>query len=182
MTQKSKTLRTPTDLTRIYGPLHPAVGWLPGLRRMDDGEYRAGCLPLLSKPPGGVVLHCGSTAGDLARYCEDEPDGRAVSYHFVIDRGRKQIIQMVPLTHRAWHAGSWNDWIGIAFRGPSSLDPRPAWERAALRYLLSLVVMARPSVQLVARHSEQKRSKTDPGPGVKDAWIEGLGLKWGVPS
>lgn len=149
---------------------------------MDDDEFRARRLPRLAQPPGGVVLHCGSTGGDIARYCENEPDGRAVSYHFVIDRVRQQVIQMVPLTHRAWHAGSWNDWLSIAFRGPSSLDPRPAWERAALRYLLSLVVMARPSVELVARHSQQKRSKTDPGPGVRQDWITGLGLEWGLPA
>ncbi|MBU1082455.1 MAG: N-acetylmuramoyl-L-alanine amidase [Spirochaetes bacterium] len=161
-------------------PIAPGTAWLP-VRRWEDDEYLAGRLPLLEDPEG-VVLHCGATDGDLARYTTHEPAERDVSYHLVIDRRRRQVIQTVPLTHRAWHAGRWNGWYGIALLGPYELDPRPDWERDALRAVLIMLAEARPSVRYVCRHSEQPGAgRRDPGPGVKADWLEGTGLRWGLP-
>jgi len=164
-------------------PLRQRPRWLPGVRHLPDDEYLAGRLRELRQPPGGVVLHCGATDGDITRYVANEPDDRDVSYHLVIDRERAEVVQLVPLTHRAWHAGNWgNDWLGIAFRGPATLDPRPDWERDTLRWLLALLVASMPSVVAVARHSDDPTArKPDPGPGVLPEWISGLDLVWGVP-
>lgn len=71
-----------------------------------------------------IILHttAGSDAGDLS-YMTDAKQNAKVSYHYLIQRDGS-IWQLVPDSHKAWHAGK-SDWgkdtdinpvsIGVAF-------------------------------------------------------------------
>lgn len=158
--------------------------WLEGYSRAPDDEYLAGRLPRLAEPPTGIVLHSGKKGAYPGDYAEHEGDGRAVSYHFApLSRFPCELVQMVPLTHRAWHAGSWgNDWLGVCLPGPWDADPRNAWERAALRALVRRLVQELPTIRYWCRHSDDPRAgREDPGPGVTDDWMDNLGVSWRKP-
>lgn len=157
---------------------------LPGLEPWP-AKYDSG---LLGKPPTDIVLHCGDTAGDIGRYCEN-PDKfaevdpktgkvrvRKVSYQIYLDRVRQKRFLLVSLRRRASHASKWgNDAIGIVLRGPARLKPRLDWEREALRATVIDLKAAIPTVEWWRRHSDDKRArKQDPGPGVLDAWLSDL--------
>lgn len=162
-----------------------AIGepWLPGVIKMPDDEYRAGRLRKFTRPPKGIVLHSGSKHDNVAEYAESEPDGRAISYHFAWSRTHDTLVQMVPLTHRAWHCGSaWNHWIGIALSGPYEQDPRTEYELTELQRVVGLLVTTQPQIKWWTRHSilAPDRRK-DPGPGFPDGCMEGFGLELWTP-
>ena len=150
--------------------------WLSSLEpwpaRYHGGKQR--------KPPEGVVLHCGHTDGDIGRYCENPGDGRRVSYHIYHDRVRQRRYQLVSLQERAYHAAAWgNDLIGMALRGPATLDPRDEWEHWAVQTTLLELREAMPSVRYCRRHSDDPGARrSDPGPGVRDEWVRETGLIW----
>ncbi len=148
----------------------------------------------------GLVLHCGRTDADLVRYLtrllpaynqtminRDQPwRVRRVSYHFVADRCTLTIQQLVPITHRAWHAGqAGNDWIGIALRGPHTISLRSPWELEALRLIVAEINLHRhpgPPLLWWCRHSDLSTSRLDPGPGLVDNWPGGGSvLEHGLP-
>jgi N-acetyl-anhydromuramoyl-L-alanine amidase len=97
--------------------------------------------------------------------------GLEVSAHFFIRRDGS-LIQFVPCTQRAWHAGAsrWqgrercNDFsIGIELEGSDDLPFTDA-QYAALRPLLDTLKAAYP-IQAVVGHSDiAPGRKTDPGP------------------
>jgi AmpD protein len=94
-----------------------------------------------------------------------------VSAHFLIRRDG-ELLQFVPCTLRAWHAGvsSWrgrercNDFsVGIELEGADDLPYEPA-QYACLRALLA-GLCARYPIQEVVGHSDVAPvRKTDPGP------------------
>jgi len=157
---------------------------LPGLEPWP-AKYDSGPLGV---PPTFLVLHCGDTAGDIGRFCENPDDYvevdpktggkkvRRVSYHIYLDRKRKTRFLLKNLRRRASHAGKWgNDGFGVVFRGPAKLSPRPDWEREALRATVKDLKAAFPMLQFWRRHSDDKKArKQDPGPGVLDLWLSDL--------
>ena len=162
----------------LMGPVLEWPTWLPGYTQRPDDEYLAGKLRPMRAPPLGVIFHSGSKGADLAGYAENEPDGRAISYHFAWAPELKNLAQMVPLNLRAWHAGEWgNHWLGVALPGPYDLDPRSPQEAAAVEQLLTQLLPALPSIFYWARHSDHPSNhRRDPGPGFLDRWPESLGL------
>jgi len=96
-----------------------------------------------------------------------------VSSHLLIRRDG-EIIQFVPLTQRAWHAGEssfcgrscCNDFsIGIELEGSDDL-PFTEAQYAALTEVSQLILLAYPSITLerIAGHSDiSPGRKTDPG-------------------
>ena len=122
------------------------------------------------------MIHSGARAEGVAEYAELEPDGRRISYHLAWSKNYRQFVQMVPLTHRAWHAGrEGNHWIGIALMGPWHLDPRTPEERHEFRRVLGILLDAMPCLIYWCRHSDINQHKRDPGPGfeVKE-WLRGF--------
>jgi hypothetical protein len=88
--------------------------WLVGSRvqRIDaDPSWFGG--PLDDGAPGGIVAHFTDTdpgtavnmAKRRARKFGIDPDDRLASWHVTIDTDGS-IVTMIPLDHRAWHAGS----------------------------------------------------------------------------
>jgi hypothetical protein len=151
--------------------------WLPGVARIPDDQYAAGQLRRLVRPPLGIVLHSGDTAPNVAEYITTH----RYSYHFAWSHRMQQLVQTVPLTHRAQHAGSANGWLGVAFSGPDEQNPRRPEELAEWRRVGGILVSAMPCLRYWCRHSDLSARKRDPGPGVTEAWMDGMGLAWWVP-
>jgi AmpD protein len=146
--------------------------------RPNGTEVSLLVLHSISLPPGQY----GSDA--IERFFTNRLDPRAhpyfreihalrVSSHFLIRRDG-EVVQFVPVTRRAWHAGasSWrgrsrcNDFsVGIELEGT---DTAP-FEEAQYRALHELIVALRREAPLraVAGHSEiAPGRKTDPGAGL----------------
>lgn len=88
--------------------------WLvgPAVHRIDaDPSWFGG--PLDGGAPGGIVAHFTDTnpgtavnmAKRRARQFGIDPGDRLASWHITIDTDGS-IVMMIPLDHRAWHAGS----------------------------------------------------------------------------
>ena len=157
--------------------------WLPGVTQIPDDEYREGRLRTLTRPAKGIVFHSGSKQDNVAEYAEHEPDGRSISYHFAWSRTHDALVQMVPLTHRAWHCGSaWNHWLGIALSGPYEQDPRSDHELSEVKRVVGLLVTTQPQLKWWTRHSILAPARRkDPGPGFKDEVMQGMGLELYLP-
>jgi AmpD protein len=161
-----------------------ADGWVDGVRRVvspncDDRPAGAEASLLVLH---GISLPPGEFGGDaierLFANCLD-PDahpyyaslgGLRVSAHFLVRRDGG-VLQFVPVTRRAWHAGpsSWrgrsrcNDFsIGIELEGADDL-PYDARQYASLAALARGLARALP-LRACAAHSEiAPGRKTDPG-------------------
>jgi len=147
--------------------------WIDAYPRVDDPDHS-----VQRSPPAGIVVHSGETSDRVAESARD--DGRDVSYHFAWSREHAGFVQMVSLRRRAWHAGAeGNSWVGIALPGPWTWDPRPEGQREGFRRLVQAVQLARGgAIRYWCRHSDITRGKRDPGPGVTEEWMVGLGLEW----
>jgi AmpD protein len=164
-------------------------GWLAPCRRLES--------PNQDERPAGeavtlLVVHSislppGEYGGDaIERLFTNRLDAAAhpyfdtiaeleVSAHFLVRRDG-ELVQFVPTTRRAWHAGasSWrgrsrcNDFsIGVELEGT---DDGP-FEEAQYRALEELIARLRGALPLrdIAAHSDVAPGrKTDPGPGF--AW------------
>jgi len=170
-------------MTDAILPADIGTPWLPGVIRVPDDEYKAGRLRLMTRSPKGLLLHSGDAAEHVAEYAEDEGDGRDISYHLAWSKEHQQIVQMVPFTHRAWHAGEdWNHWIGLALSGPWDQDPRREVERQEFIRVVGVLVQVQIQVEWWSRHSiVAPTRKKDPGPGFKDSWMEAIGLNLWTP-
>jgi AmpD protein len=161
-------------------------GLLQGARYIPspncDDRPAGGAIELLvihniSVPPGefggpGIVdLFTNTLDPNLHPYYREIADLR-VSSHFLIRRGG-EIIQFVPCSKRAWHAGesNWrgrsrcNDFsIGIELEGSDDgLFNDAQYERLAD---LTRALQARYPIADIAGHSDVAPGrKTDPGPG-----------------
>jgi len=125
--------------------------------------------------PMGVVIHSGDTAPNVAEYITTH----RYSYHVASSAEHNQLVQTVPLTHRAQHAGrEGNDWWGLALSGPDEQDPRSEHERLEVQRVMAIWLIAHPGLLWWCRHSDIKATKRDPGPGFLPSWVEVFGLRW----
>ena len=162
-----------------------ASGWLPGARHLPspncDARPEGTAIELvvihnISLPPGVfdgnavIDLFTNRLDWDAHPYYQGIR-GLEVSAHFLIRRDG-HLIQFVPCTLRAWHAGAsnWqgrercNDFsIGIELEGTDDL-PFTEAQYATLTPLLNTLKTTYP-IQAVVGHSDiAPGRKTDPGP------------------
>jgi AmpD protein len=162
-----------------------ALGWLPAARRLPspncDARPQGSAIELIvihniSLPPGVfdgdavIDLFTNQLDWDAHPYYQGIR-GLRVSAHFFIRRDGS-LIQFVPCSLRAWHAGvsNWqgreccNDFsIGIELEGTDDL-PFTEAQYAALTPLLHQLKQAYP-IRAVVGHSDIAAGrKTDPGP------------------
>lgn len=171
------------ERSRRYLP--DADGWVPAARRVPTPNFD-------ERPPGTpvdlVVLHNISLppgqfgSGDIEAFFQNrlDPDKHPffatihqvqVSAHFLVTR-RGELVQFVPCTQRAWHAGQseffgrprCNDFsIGIEIEGCDDLPFTPA-QYDTVAALVPALLAAYP-VRAIAGHSDiAPGRKTDPGP------------------
>jgi AmpD protein len=162
-----------------------ALGWLPAARRLPSPncDARPDGMPIelvvihnISLPPGTFIgdavieLFTNRLDWDAHPYYQGIR-GLRVSAHFFIRRDGS-LIQFVPCTLRAWHAGasSWqgrercNDFsIGIELEGTDD-EPFTDAQYATLTPLLNALKRTYP-IRAVVGHSDiAPGRKTDPGP------------------
>jgi len=136
--------------------------------------------------PCGIVIHSGHALPNVAEYISNPTTKNAkgdtvpnkVSYHIAWSDKVNDFVQCVSLKKRAYHAGvRGNDWIGIAFPGPWSENPREIKQLDGFDRAMKLLLYNMPMIKYWARHSDFQDGKKDPGPGFHDQWIERYGLK-----
>jgi len=175
-----------------------ATGLLAGVRQVLSphfDERPAGMQPELlvvhgiSLPPGEFGgpwidrLFTGTLPWDAHPYFK-EIEGLRASAHALIRRAG-QIVQYVPFSARAWHAGksAWrgrnacNDFsIGIELEGTDA-TPYTDAQYAALAALIAALLEAYPSLSAaaIAGHSDiAPGRKTDPGPAFDWPRLRGM--------
>jgi AmpD protein len=162
-----------------------AQGWLSGVRRVASPNHDARpartTIELLvihgiSLPPneygGDAIERFFTNALDHAEHPYFEQlKGVRVSSHFLVRRNG-QIVQFVPCSKRAWHAGAstWqkrtrcNDFsIGIELEG-SDFEPYDELQYVALARLTRYLRRAHPIRDIVGHSDIAPERKTDPGP------------------
>lgn len=159
--------------------------WLPAARQLPSPNcderpaaavVRLVVIHAISLPPnefgGSGILHLfGNCLDPAAHPYFEQIKGLRVSAHFLIRRDG-ELIQFVPCSRRAWHAGvsTWrgrencNDFsIGIELEG-SDLLPFEDAQYLVLNRLLDELRRRYP-IEAVAGHSDiAPQRKTDPGP------------------
>ena len=168
--------------------IDPDEGWLTGARRVvspncderpDDADITLMVVHGISLPPGEYGgdwiddLFCNRLDPDAHPYFR-EIAGLRVSSHLLIRRDG-EIIQYVPFSRRAWHAGdscfegrsACNDFsIGIELEGQDT-EPYTDRQYEQLAAVMQALVAAYPGLSLdrVAGHCDiAPGRKTDPGP------------------
>ena len=147
--------------------------------RPEDGEPSLVVLHGISLPPGGFggpeieQLFQNRLPWDAHPYF-GEIRGLEVSAHLLIRRDG-EIVQFVPFSKRAWHAGEscfrgrqrCNDFsIGIELEGEDEI-PYADVQYAALCPVIDAIIAAYPAISArdIAAHSDiAPGRKTDPGP------------------
>jgi AmpD protein len=182
--------------------IDPATGRLSNARfvescnqdaRPEQAEPQLIVLHGISLPPGNFggpeieALFTNCLDWDAHPYF-DEIRGLEVSAHVLVRRGG-ELVQFVPFTRRAWHAGAscfrgrerCNDYsIGIELEGDDE-TPYDARQYDTLTHLLRALFAAYPemSARDIAAHSDVSPGrKTDPGPAFD--WLrlyDGLGTE-----
>ncbi len=189
---------------RLPMELDPSTGLLRGARLVPSPHADArppGCRPevliihAISLPPGefggaGIEqLFCGCLPQDAHPYYR-EIAGLRVSAHFLIRRDG-ELLQFVPTTQRAWHAGrSWcegrervNDFsIGVELEGTDDAPFAPVqYERlAALTAALMAAYPAMSAARIYGHQDIAPGRKSDPGSGFD--WAHYLSLLAGASS
>ena len=161
------------------------AGWLPAARRVPspncderpEGEsIRLVVIHAISLPPGefggpGIIQLFSNSLDPEAHPYFREIQALRVSAHFLVRRDG-ELIQFVPCSRRAWHAGvsSWmgrescnNFSVGIELEGCDQL-PFEDDQYAALNALLA-ELRKHYLIEAVVGHSDiAPGRKTDPGP------------------
>lgn len=162
-----------------------AKGWLQGVAHIPspncdarpEGEaIRLAVIHAISLPPGefggpGVIQLFTNRLDPKAHPYYQAIKDLSVSAHFFIRRDGR-VIQFVPCTARAWHAGvsTWqgrercNDFsIGIELEGTDD-TPFTDVQYAVLNRLLDLLEQSYPIEAVVGHADIAPGRKTDPGP------------------
>ena len=171
------------------------AGWLEGARHVASPNCDARppgvrieliVVHNISLPPGkfggdGIVdLFLNRLTAQAHPYYADIAHLR-VSAHFLIRRDG-EILQFVPCTQRAWHAGvsCWrgrercNDFsIGIELEGADDI-PYEAIQYAKLKALVAIITSEFPVTDIVGHADIAPGRKTDPGPAFDWSMIKKL--------
>lgn len=162
-----------------------SAGWVAEARRIDspNADERPAGMPVelvvvhnISLPPGqyggdGVIELFGNRLDPAAHPYYRDIHALKVSAHFFVRRDG-ELIQFVPCSKRAWHAGvsSWcgrarcNDFsIGIELEGRDD-EPYTDAQYARLQELLALLRSSYPIAGVVGHCDIASGRKTDPGP------------------
>ena len=163
-----------------------AAGWCSGVKRRPSPNYdsrppetRIELLVIhnISLPPGefggDAVIRLFANSLDFeAHPYYAQLEGLKVSAHFFIRRNG-EIIQFVPCSKRAWHAGisQWrgrercNDFsIGVELEG-TDVDAFTVEQYASLARLTRRLRRVYPIRDIVGHSDIAPQRKTDPGPG-----------------
>ena len=162
-----------------------AHGILPGVRylasphcdwRPGSGAVRLLVIHNISLPPGEfggnavIDLFTGRLDWDAHPYYQ-AMRGLRVSAHFFLRRDG-ELIQFVPTTRRAWHAGpsNWRGWersndysIGVELEGTDTL-PYTEAQYAGLNRLIGMLAEMYGDLPLAGHSDIAPGRKTDPGP------------------
>ncbi|MBU1426424.1 MAG: 1,6-anhydro-N-acetylmuramyl-L-alanine amidase AmpD [Gammaproteobacteria bacterium] len=162
-----------------------AQGWLSGIRRLASPNHDARparvvidllVIHNISLPPneygGDAIERFFTNSLDHSGHpYYEQLKGVRVSSHFLVRRDG-QIVQFVPCSKRAWHAGAsnWrgrsrcNDFsIGIELEG-SDFEPYTERQYAALVRLTRRLQRIYPIGEIVGHSDIAPQRKTDPGP------------------
>ena len=149
----------------------PHCDWRPGA-----GAVRLLVIHNISLPPGEfggdavIDLFTGRLDRDAHPYYR-AMGGLRVSAHFFLRRDG-ELIQFVPTTKRAWHAGtsSWRGWercndysVGVELEGTDTLAYTEA-QYARLAPLVARLARVYPGLALAGHSDIAPGRKTDPGP------------------
>ncbi len=149
----------------------PHCDWRPGA-----GAVRLLVLHNISLPPGEfggdavIDLFTGRLDWDAHPYYR-AMRGLRVSAHFFLRRDG-ELIQFVPTTKRAWHAGasSWQGWercndysVGVELEGTDTL-PYTGAQYARLNQLVAALGSIYADLRLAGHSDIAPGRKTDPGP------------------
>lgn len=185
-------------MSEIRLTIDPVTGVVHGARRVPSpncDDRPAGCLPELivvhgiSLPPGEfggpwIERLFTNTLDTAAHPSFAELRDLRVSSHLLIRRDG-ELVQFVPLTKRAWHAGQssfcgrerCNDFsVGIEVEGTDSL-PYADVQYRQLALLVQALRVATPTLATapVVGHSDiAPERKTDPGPAFDWGRLAGL--------
>jgi N-acetylmuramoyl-L-alanine amidase len=134
----------------------------------NHGERKGGRIP------NALILHyTGLAAGEAAMRLLCDPVAEVSSHYLVLEDGG--LLQLVPESRRAWHAGlgSWggesdmNDVsIGIEIAHPGHKGGSPPYPSAQMATVIALCILARHAItpQRVLAHSDiAPYRKIDPG-------------------
>ncbi len=144
--------------------------------RPNDSQITLVVIHNISLPPGqyggnGVIELFTNTLDASAHPYYAEIHQLKVSAHFFIRRDG-ELIQFVPCSQRAWHAGasSWqgrehcNDFsVGVELEG-SDVDTFETAQYEVLNRLLTALKKAYPMIDIVGHSDIAPGRKTDPGP------------------
>lgn len=177
--------RTITSLAPVGALAIDAAGWLsgPGVTVIAAHTSWYGA-ELVHATPAGIVAHTTDTDPGTAltmakrrtRKFGVDPDDRAVSWHLSIETDGA-IVQMVPMTHTAWHAGGPTAQpvpglgaanyrtVGIELVGWGKTFPaaQVAAARTVWRALIGRYGIAREHA-MITHQSIDPTSREDPGP------------------
>jgi N-acetyl-anhydromuramyl-L-alanine amidase AmpD len=173
-----------------------AAPWLIGWPRLDAP---ASCIGRpLAAPPHMIVIHSGASSPAVAEYLHYMLDGRKASAHFAWSSQVGGLVQMVPLTHEAMHAGC-GDRVTCKFHGLGTCDGRYEGQRVnAISWgielpgpwkqkrdadqhdkLVALIgeLVQLASIDAIVAHSAICKDRKDPGPGLDWTRLEGFGTR-----
>jgi N-acetylmuramoyl-L-alanine amidase len=146
------------------------------------------------RAPDMIVLHytgMPDAKDALARLCS--PDSKVSAHYFVFEDGR--VVQMVPETRRAWHAGE-SVWlgetdinscsIGIEIAHPGHDPDYPDFPQAQVAAVASLcrgIIVRRdiPARRVLAHSDVAPGRKRDPGEKFPWAFLHRMGVGHWVP-
>jgi N-acetyl-anhydromuramyl-L-alanine amidase AmpD len=162
--------------------------WIPCYWPRIEAKFYGG---RFVRDPDTIVIHSGSKSDNVAEYFVNPWDPIQKKYikrsaHLSWSRGVGNIVQSVPLSHIAYHAGgsifqgrglvNYRS-IGIELPGPWD-QTRSAAQLERLKRTIAVLLTCINTLKYVIRHSDIDPKKTDPGPGFYWECLDGLGLEF----
>ena len=124
------------------------------------------------KPLTGIILHhtAGGTAESSIDYMRSLQSPNRASYHYIVDRDGT-VFKCVPVSKRAWHAGSSvgkygddvnSQTVGISFANLGNGEAYPSVQVQAAHDLVDTLCRAQPGIEWISTHRLITDRKIDP--------------------